>query len=94
LGFNQLGGTWKNTAGYAFTCNAGGQYVVFAYPNDNVTPVVQYYDANFNNWMAYSTSDIRVIDQAFVNQNGYSSNYRFVFVNVQYKSATVTIRLQ
>jgi hypothetical protein len=94
LGFNQLGGTWKNTNGYAFTCDADGQYIVFAYPNDNMTPIVQYYDATFGTWMTYSTSDIRVIDQAFVNQKGYSSNYRFVFVNVQYKSATVTIRLQ
>ncbi len=93
---SKLGGNWKSTAGYDFTCGAGGQYIVFAYPDDGSTPTVQYYDSNFNSWMTYSTSDIKVIDRAnFVNQNGYNgTNYKLVFVCVQYFSATVKLRIQ
>ena len=93
---NKLGGNWKSAAGYDFACGAGGQYVAFAYPDDAVTPVVQYYDSNFNSWMTYLPSDVTIINKAnFVNQNGYSlTNYKLVFVNVQYFNATVKIRLQ
>jgi hypothetical protein len=93
---NKLGGNWKATAGYDFVCGAGGQYVCFAYPDDAATPVVQYYDSNFGSWMTYSASNITVIDRPnFSNQYGYTgTNYKLVFVNVQYVSATVKIRLQ
>lgn len=96
LSENKLGGNWKATAGYDFTCGAGGQYVVFAYPNDAVTPVVQYFDSNFGTWMTYPASDLKIIDRNnFVNQLGYSlTNYKLVFVCVQYINATVKIRLQ
>jgi len=92
----KLGGNWKATAGYDFVCGAGGQYVVFAYPDDAATPVVQYYDANFSSWMTYSASDITIINRAnFVNQNGYSgTNYKLVFVDVQYFGNTVKLRIQ
>jgi len=92
----KLGGNWKSTAGYDFVCGAGGQYVCFAYPDDAVTPVVQYYDSNFSSWMTYVGSDLTIINRAsFVNQNGYAlTNYKLVFVNVQYFSATVKVRLQ
>ena len=93
---SKLGGDWKSTAGYDFVCGAGGQYVCFAYPDDNKTPVVQYYDSNFSSWMTYVPSDLTIINRAsFVNQNGYAlTNYKLVFVNVQYFSATVKVRLQ
>ena len=93
---NKLGGNWKATAGYDFVCGAGGQYVCFAYPDDAATPVVQYYDSNFSSWMTYSASDVTVINRAnFSNQYGYTgTNYKLVFVNVQYFNATVKIRLQ
>jgi len=92
----KLGGNWKSTAGYDFVCGAGGQYVCFAYPDDAVTPVVQYYDSNFSSWMTYVGSDLTIINRAsFVNQNGYAlTNYKLVFVNVQYFNATVKVRLQ
>jgi len=46
--------------------------------------------------MTYLPSDVTIINKAnFVNQNGYSlTNYKLVFVNVQYFNATVKIRLQ
>lgn len=92
----KLGGDWKLAAGYDFPCGAGGQYVVFAYPDDAATPTVQYWDPNFGNWMTYPASDIAIINRAnFVNQNLYSgTNYKLVFVNVQYFGTTVKIRLQ
>jgi hypothetical protein len=93
---NKLGGNWKATTGYDFACSAEGQYVVFAYPDDMATPVVQYYDSNFNTWMTYQASDITIINRAnHVNQNGYNlTNYKLVFVDVQYFNATVKLRLQ
>jgi len=93
---SKLGGNWKAAAGYDFVTNTGGQYVVFAYPNDAVTPIVQYWDSNFNTWMTYPLSDLKIIDRLnFVNQNGYNgTNYRLVIVCVQYVNATVKIRLQ
>ena len=93
---NKLGGDWKATAGSDFVCGAGGQYVCFAYPDDNKTPVVQYYDSNFSSWMSYSASNVTVINRPnFSNQFGYTgTNYKLVFVNVQYFNATVKIRLQ
>jgi hypothetical protein len=92
----KLGGNWKSTAGYDFVCGTGGQYVVFAYPDDAATPVVQYYDSNFNSWMTYPATDLNVISRAnFVNQNGYTgTNYKIVFVCVQYFGQTVKIRIQ
>lgn len=92
----KLGGDWKLAAGYDFACGALGQYVVFAYPDDAVTPTVQYWDPSFGNWMSYPASDITIINRAnFVNQNLYSgTNYKLIFVDVQYFGATVKIRLQ
>jgi hypothetical protein len=92
----KLGGDWKATAGYDFVCGAGGQYVCFAYPDDAATPTVQYYDSNFSSWMTYSAADVTVINRSnFSNQFGYTgTNYKLVFINVQYISATVKIRLQ
>jgi len=92
----KLGGNWKSTAGYDFVCGAGGQYVVFAYPDDAVTPVVQYYDSSFSSWMTYPAADLNIINRVnFVNQNGYAgSNYKLVIVCVQYFNQTVKIRIQ
>ena len=92
----KLGGNWKSTAGYDFVCGAGGQYVCFAYPDDAVTPVVQYYDSNFSSWMTYVASDLTIINRAsFVNQNGYSgTNYKVIIVCVQYFGQTVKVRIQ
>jgi len=92
----KLGGNWKATAGYDFVCGAGGEYVCFAYPDDAATPAVQYYDSNFSSWMTYSASDVTVINRPnFSNQFSYTgTNYKLVFVNVQYFNATVKIRLQ
>jgi hypothetical protein len=92
----KLGGNWKATAGYNFTCGAGGQYIVFAYPDDAVTPTVQYYDSNFSSWMTYPASDLAIINRAnFSNQNNYTgTNYKLVFVCVQYFNATLKLRLQ
>ena len=92
----KLGGNWKSAAGYDFVCGTSGQYVVFAYPDDNVTPVVQYYDSNFNSWMTYTAADLNIISRAnFVNQNGYTeTNYKIVIVCVQYFGQTVKIRIQ
>ena len=93
---SKLGGDWKSTSGYDFTCGAGGQYVCFAYPDDAATPAVQYYDSNFSTWMTYSAADVTVINRSnFSNQFGYTgTNYKLVFINVQYVSTTVKIRLQ
>jgi hypothetical protein len=93
---NKLGGNWKATAGYDFACGAGGQYVVFAYPDDAVTPTVQYFDSNFSSWMTYLPSDLTIINRTnFVNQNGYSgTNYKLIIVGVQYFGTTVKLRLQ
>jgi len=92
----KLGGNWKSTAGYDFVCGAGGQYVCFAYPDDAVTPVVQYYDSNFSSWMTYVASDLTIINRAsFVNQNGYAgTNYKVIIVCVQYFGQTVKVRIQ
>jgi len=92
----KLGGNWKAAAGYDFDCGAGGQYVVFAYPDDLLTPVVEYYDATFKAWMAYDSSDITIINRTnFSNQYGYTgTNYKLVFVNVQYFNQTVKLRIQ
>lgn len=96
LSSTQLDGTWKTAAGYDFVCDATGQYVVFAYPDDLTTPTVQYWDANFNVWQTYQAGDLKIIDRPnFVNQFNYSgTNYKLVFVCVKYTSATVKIRLQ
>ena len=93
---NKLGGDWKATAGYDFLCGAGGQYVCFAYPDNAATPVVQYYDSNFSAWMTYSAADVTVINRSnFSNQYSYTgTNYKLVFINVQYINATVKLRLQ
>jgi len=92
----KLGGNWKSTAGYDFVCGAGGQYVVFAYPDDAVTPVVQYYDSSFSSWMTYPAADLNIINRMnFVNQNGYTgTNYKVIIVCVQYFGQTVKIRIQ
>ena len=92
----KLGGDWKSKAGYDFTCSAGGQFIAFAYPDDAVTPVVQYWDKYFNSWLTYIATDLTIIKRTnFVNQLGFNlTNYKLVFVNVQYFNATVKIRLQ
>jgi len=92
----KLGGNWKSTAGYDFVCGAGGQYVCFAYPDDAVTPVVQYYDSSFSSWMTYPAADLNIINRMnFVNQNGYTgTNYKVIIVCVQYFGQTVKVRIQ
>jgi len=90
----KLGGNWKDANGYDFVCN--NQYVVFAYPDDAVIPVVKYWDSNLSTWMAYSASDLKIIDRAnFSNQNGYNgTNYKLIFVCVEYPSTTVKLKIQ
>lgn len=90
-----LGGTWKGDTGYDFVCDASGKYVFFAYPDDGATPVVEYYDATFKAWQAYPSNQLKSISKAnFENPNGYKGKtYKLVFVCVEYKSATVKIRI-
>jgi hypothetical protein len=90
-----LGGTWKGDAGYDFVCDASGKYVFYAYPDDNTAPVVEYYDATFKAWQRYPDNQLKVITKAnFENASGYKGKtYKLVFVCVEYKNATVKIRI-
>jgi hypothetical protein len=90
-----LGGTWKGDTGYDFVCDASGKYVFYAYPDDNAAPVVEYYDATFKAWQRYPDNQLKVITKAnFENASGYKGKtYKLVFVCVEYKNATVKIRI-
>lgn len=90
-----LGGSWKGDTGYDFVCDAGGKYVFYAYPDDGAAPVVEYYDATFKAWQRYPDNQLKVITKTnFENASGYKGKtYKLVFVCVEYKSATVKIRI-
>lgn len=95
-GYTQLGGVWKNTTGYNFKFDgSGNQYLVFAYPEDGAVGEIDAFSTALNTWSQYDpTNNIKQYTQTFVNQFGYSSTYRYVFLTMSYKNATLLIRLQ
>jgi len=101
---NKLDGDWKDANGYSFTIDDSGQYVWFAYPDDAVPDanvIVQYFDPNLPafGWQTYNTGtgldkDIKIIHRTpFTNANGYTSNYKIVFVNTGYFNQTLKFRI-